>query len=102
MRAAASASRYVKQTERDTGRERETQGEKERERRRESEDEEEGEKERERESAPVSKLSSWIALVHLQARVRVRIQYDLNNARSKVNWSSGSKEKYGHAYSQIW
>ena len=74
----------------------------ERERRRESEreDEEEEEKERERESAPVSKLSSWIAQVHLQACVRV--QYNLNNARSKVNWSSGSKEKYGHACSQIW
>ena len=55
-------------------------------------------KKRERESAPVSKLSSWIALVHLQARVRV--QYSLN-ARSKVNWSS-SKEKSGHACSQIW
>ena len=58
-------------------------------------------RERERESAPVSKLSSWIAQVHLQACVRVRIKYDLNNAHSKVNRSSGSKEKYGHACSQI-
>ena len=57
-------------------------------------------REREIESAPVSKLSSWIAQLHLQARVRV--QYNLNNARSKVNWSSSSKEKYGHACSQIW
>ena len=74
---------------------------KERERRRvrRRESEREDEEERERESAPVSKLSSWIAQVHLQARVR--IQYDLNNAHSKVNWSSGSKEKYGHACSQI-
>ena len=59
----------------------------------------ERERERERESAPVSKLASWIAQVHLQACVRV--QYNLNNARSKVNWSS-SKVKSGHACSQLW
>ena len=60
----------------------EEEGEGEKEEEEEYEDEE-GEKEREIESAPVSKLSSWTALVHLQASTRARANSIRSQQRSQ-------------------